>query len=93
MAECIEREAAITKIRAEGTLSIGYHSDKEVEDDIVDMLERLPAADVAPVVYGRWVHDPASSYRVNIWFCSACNGEATRKYNYCPSCGAKMEAW
>lgn len=81
MAEYIEREAAMDIVkRTSGDYATAWAE-----------LRKLPAADVEPVVHGRWVHDPASSYRVNIWFCSACNGEATRKYNHCPSCGAKMD--
>lgn len=99
MAEYIEREAAITKIRAEGTLSTGYHSDKEVEDDIIDMLECLPAADVAPVVHGRWKDDMADGKHVRV--CSCCGSiiptDTTIDYlteadnRFCYFCGAKME--
>lgn len=93
MDEYINREAAleICQKEYEERLRMGDYCGDTVAWSIGGAIKGLPAEDVAPVVHGRWVHDPASSYRVNIWFCSACNGEATRKYNHCPSCGAKME--
>ena len=49
----------------------------------------LPAADVAPVVHGKWV---------NGCQCSVCgdrhgpyNSRHRPYYNYCPNCGAKMD--
>ena len=54
-----------------------------------------PAADVAPVVHGRWSdagfgelpkHAPYG------WACSACGGISfNNEYIYCPNCGAKMD--
>lgn len=55
----------------------------------------LPAADVAPVVHGRWVK-PVPGDGEN--YCSACNTEQPWFYGYgylesdfCPNCGAKMD--
>ena len=55
----------------------------------------IPAADVAPVRYGRWVSVPHKLARV----CSVCNRDEPYKfadidadvYDYCPNCGAKMD--
>jgi len=47
--EYIDREAAITKIREEGVYGSGY-SNEEREDNVVDMIESIPAADVRLVV-------------------------------------------
>lgn len=47
MAEYIDRQAAIEKIRYEGIYGSGY-SDEEREDNVVDMIESIPAADVVP---------------------------------------------
>lgn len=61
----------------------------------VKILNQLPAADVAPVRHGRWVSVPHKLARV----CSVCNRDEPYKfadidadvYDYCPSCGAKMD--
>ena len=51
-----------------------------------------PAADVAPVVHGRWVTHYRSGTPVSEGYVSTCcdmwNG---RKRDYCPNCGAKMD--
>lgn len=61
------------------------------------LIANFPAAEVAPVVHGRWVEYPRAYY----FKCSNCkytvphrkaklfNGK--RDYNYCPHCGAKMD--
>ena len=56
---------------------------------------KAPAADVAPVVHGRWSdagfgelpkHAPYG------WACSVCGGISfNNEYTYCPNCGAKMD--
>jgi hypothetical protein len=58
----------------------------------------IPAADVAPVVHGRWIHSRYEdcSEQFELVKCSQCNHEAyamafyVRGGNYCPNCGAKM---
>lgn len=62
-------------------------------------LKKIPAADVVPVVHGRWVrpHWRNSNYCCD---CSECGGEAMHRdyqwnkngiYPICPNCGAKMD--
>ena len=58
-------------------------------------INRQIAADVAPVVHGRWSdagfgelpkHAPYG------WACSVCGGISfNNEYIYCPNCGAKMD--
>ena len=58
----------------------------------LEAIETLPAADVRPVVRGRWSWRTGSEYR-----CTNC-GRHTHvdevmeepAYNYCPYCGAEM---
>nr|DAF16004.1 MAG TPA: hydrogenase/urease nickel incorporation protein [Caudoviricetes sp.] len=55
------------------------------------LLDEIPAADVAPVVHGVWVRvhkiDPISGYR-----CSKCRRIVGFDLTpYCPNCGAKMD--
>ena len=63
------------------------------------LLLRQPAADVAEVVHGQWVHSRYDncSEQFDIVKCSRCGHEAyavayfVRGGNYCPNCGAKMD--
>lgn len=74
-----------------------------VDVDLVKFgLDRIPAADVAPVRHGHWIGegdgyaDGALVY--DVWHCSECdyciddgtdNPDCLPKY--CPNCGAKMD--
>lgn len=73
MAEYIDREALLRITEQQGHVSV---------DDILNE----PAADVAPVVHGRWVH-----HDDGVVTCSECgNAESSESY-YCRYCGAKMD--
>ena len=54
------------------------------------LLLRQPAADVAPVVYGKWGDNGiAGSILVK---CSVCGFDCgANSFSYCPNCGAKMD--
>ena len=59
-------------------------------------IEVIPAADVAPVVHGRWINaypdiEPNPLFMYGI--CSNCGFEQglSDKLNYCPNCGARMD--
>lgn len=62
----------------------------------VECILAEPAADVAPVVHGRWemrptgmATDTGPEYKA---YCTACN-EPNKQYHppFCPNCGAKMD--
>lgn len=77
MAEYIDRE------KAKGLLHIEYAYAAE------QLLDEIPAADVAPVVHGRWGDDGSG-----IIICSECGRGYSlipRYTHYCPNCGAKMD--
>lgn len=65
----------------------------------MDVIKRLPAADVTEVVHGQWVHSRYDNCfeQFDIVKCSRCGHEAyaaayfVRGGNYCPNCGAKMD--
>lgn len=54
----------------------------------VEYIEKLPAADVRPVVRGQWENTGS-----DVWKCSAC-GYGIMPWNagvnFCPNCGADM---
>ena len=61
-------------------------------ESVLEYAENLPAADVAPVVHGRWIYKGDSD---NMWVCSRCGrGVNTNPEGielYCYHCGAKMD--
>lgn len=73
-----------------------WHSDWGFgRENVRDVIRCVPAADVAPVVHGHFVHDgPRFAGGVDWWRCSACGGLASgaeTQFAYCPNCGAKMD--
>ena len=91
MGECIEREATIKRIKE--VYCVGCNSYNGVRcracgtGDAIDMIEDAPAANVVPVVHGRWVFGGDGCV-----ICSECNEEESNNNhrNFCPNCGAKM---
>ena len=92
MADYIRREDALSAILAESP-------DAHYPAWYASALTELPAADVAEVVHGQWVHSRYDncSEQFDIVKCSRCGHEAyavayfVRGGNYCPNCGAKMD--
>ena len=90
MAEYIDRERTVELLRSLGNRE--YRKEKGTIQDAIKMIsypEYTPAADVAPVVHGRWIpfHSEAAG---DIQYCSACEIGFDAKTDYCPHCGAKM---
>ena len=82
MTEYIEREAVLKE--AESRIMWGASAAA-----VYELIRDAPAADVAPVLHGRWVasHDEFCQ-------CSLCKYPvyaAWNTTNYCPNCGAKMD--
>lgn len=78
--------------------------DPEYERYMAQMNERtsfkhlvadFPAADVAEVVHGEWIECDCYDPRDTWIKCNLCGHGTTilmsKKYNYCPNCGAKMD--
>lgn len=86
MAEYIDRELLLILIECHGTNKFGI-----LDENIREFVSKLPAADVAPVVHGRWMpfHSEAAG---DIQYCSACEIGFDAKTDYCPNCGAKMDS-
>lgn len=67
-------------------------------ENVRDVIRGVPAADVAPVVHGRWVVRFDGPYQRRRCYCSHCgkhNGVGGIAQNqtkpYCPNCGARMD--
>ena len=85
MAKYIELEAAIQAAKEPTIYDL---------TDVPEWLSSLPAADVAPVVHGRWIWSEENECLV----CSNCEMSALNNYrgisahsNYCHNCGARMD--
>ena len=95
MAEYIEREAAV---KAFNNFDAGRADSPPftllTPEEFAEYLYELPAADVAPVVHGRWIHDGRRVESGIDWcHCSECgkSDNFCARTNYCPKCGAKMD--
>lgn len=90
MAEYIEREA-INRI----CFMDYFLVDGEVRSESVALvrdIEKLPAADVAPVVHGRWRESgPLLECQSCGEIYSRLGGNDGKLWNYCPNGGAKMD--
>ena len=90
MAEYIEREAAVKVAEKYGLANgsaLGRHTG--LADCIASEIADIPAADVAPVVHGRWIHYPDCG----VTRCSHCGWSIDECWESkrCPECGAKMD--
>ena len=80
MAECIKRDVVMKEIMAAKWMD-GYDGAMAMA-----IAASAPAADVAPVVHGEWIH-----HDDGVVTCSECgNAESSDSY-YCRYCGAKMD--
>lgn len=57
---------------------------------------KAPAADVAPVVHGRWTFEPETENTLSMAKCNICgwwtlDPSVDGVYKYCPICGARMD--
>lgn len=65
-------------------------------DGVMAILETIPAADVAPVVHGKWEYEPETINTYAVLKCSECGWwtldlSIDRAYHYCPNCGARCD--
>ena len=96
MDEYIERSAGVSILRAKANMAVLMDAAPYFEK-AAQMLEKLPAADVAPVVHGCFepCFDENGYWRQGFAKCSNCGKEyyaqAINHFGYCPNCGAKMD--
>ena len=102
IAEYIEREAISEEIRKYYYKNPPNFSYGEGFDRGLDRAQRAildaPAADVAPVRHGRWIHETIEDNdwggTYHSWSCSECKfsvGRNPTDENFCSKCGAKMD--
>lgn len=102
MAEYIEREALreafdnadadIVEEYGDGYCDWGFG-----RKNVLEVINSVPAADVAPVRHGRWLswdelHGGGTTAKnVSGVFCSECIRQSDSKTHFCNYCGAKMD--
>lgn len=88
MSNYISKQDAIKAIEND-TSELVYYGKKEA----IECLESVPAANVRPVVYGKWkakktmIRTPTAKN----YMCSICGKEGFNT-NFCPHCGADMRS-
>ena len=72
-------------------LSNAYRLYVEALDNVDKKVVKIPAADVEPVVHGKWIK-PTRVPDSMMDECSLCGFDCgSYTYNYCPNCGARMD--
>lgn len=98
MAEYIEREAAIDAVTAVYARTAGYKTRERIWE-AREAIQKLSAADVAPVVHGEWLRADDDWHGLTTIQCSICGEEwcfetiddvSLLNYKHCPNCGADM---
>lgn len=94
MSEYVERAALMGKLTAaDMQQKLRQMSGEEAYSVLLWLVNDAPAADVAPVVHGKWIEDhdylkcPECGVMVKWDFTFFDIGN----WNYCPNCGAKMD--
>lgn len=90
MAEYIEREALVSDLEFLARHQDGFR--QSVILGVVHTIKCVPAADVVPVVHGRWKY----YYKQGKAVCTNCSFERGVDDNFgravaCPNCGARMD--
>ena len=94
MAEYIEREALKKELQKKVELSRKARY-ALIEEDFEDIINDMPAADVAEVKHGEW-HCSSVSMKTRNITCRHCRRTETisngrENFDYCPNCGARMD--
>ena len=86
MNECVEKQALKSQLKLEA--DCGHVSTLQ---DVFDIIDFIPAADVRPVVRGHWEIVTGSNGK-EYMVCSECrvSQTLTGTFSYCPNCGADM---
>lgn len=89
MAKYIDQVDAIKAVNEQNAFTM-------TRSALLDVLNSIPAADVVPVVHGRWEYTPQTFNTLGQIRCPFCAWWSLDQsidgiYKYCPNCGAKME--
>lgn len=86
-------------IRKQDAVDVASEDGKKIPTVVIRIMhdiKALPAADVAPVVHAYWIRhenvDEIDGYKVPMFECSKCRAWKEDDSDFCPDCGAKMDA-
>ena len=96
MDEYIKRDGVLRKFNIDDMMNV--NGTLISLQDARETISNFPAADVAPVVHGRWEYEVPTINTYGMVKCTVCNWWTidpfvSTVYNYCPNCGAKMDGW
>ena len=102
MTDYISREAAIKRLFSwREVIKENFGENDEYAnclEEAIDKIEDLPAADVRPVVRGKWECKEGAGQYYEVR-CSVCGSRPPQDYsgwvvesNFCPNCGADMRS-
>lgn len=87
--EYIRREDALRAVQRQRGANRSPAQNEMLNRIKTDII-RAPAADVAPVVHGKWGDNGISGSM--LVKCSVCGFDCgANSFSYCPNCGAKMD--
>lgn len=103
MAEYIAREVLLAQLRAMESYNVSPMYRRGYDDCVTTVL-KAPAADVVPVVHGKWIEKPEETYcpvqygedaepilhKYTRYICNLCGRSSAIPEPYC-HCGAKMD--
>lgn len=91
MNECVERERLLRRFNIDDMMNV--NGTLISLEDARNTISNFPAADVAPVVHGRWISDgDGYHWTYNCSICAWKDGYPfNERHNFCPNCGAKMD--
>ena len=92
--DLISRSRLLKKIRAYADSKVTNEGVETANNILktVQVIEKMPTVDAAPVVHGQWIEKPFLLGTTRV--CSECGdyyGMPHGIFNYCPNCGAKMD--
>lgn len=99
MAEYVKRDDALCALEQINPVDYGamwdyeaHHYAGECLRDCKEAIDSIPAADVAPVMHGRWISFLGGDHIMpeRYYRCSRCGRVESRRQPYC-HCGAKMD--
>lgn len=96
MAEYIEKEMALKLIADRMDMYGTYSVERSIYMTARQKIKNIPAADVAPVVHGKWIFDHMTGNTTYYAKCSECGtwkhfASISEQDEFCSKCGAKMD--